>query len=174
MLADSRPAALLARASYAAVRADARPAALLALATLAAVLADARPAALLALASSVVVARRCSPRSIACIRFLCSCARRCCQMPSPLHCLQSLKIRRCSHVLDPGPSHCQLWLFWRLCGHFARFFLTVSSLALLPLTPSCCCFWALLPSSDKGRFLFSTASSLPLTLLVLYSLRSAR
>ena len=37
-----------------------------------------------------------------------------------------------------------------------------SPLALLSPTPSCCCFWASFSSSDKGRFLFSTASSLPL------------
>jgi hypothetical protein len=74
--------------------------------------------------SWVLVARRCSPRHIACIRFLCSCARRCCQMPSSLHCLQRLKIRRCSHVLDP--SHYQLWLFLvvvrALCALFLHSF----------------------------------------------------
>jgi hypothetical protein len=55
VLADARPAALLALASYVVVLADARPAALLALASYAVVLADARPAALLALSSYVVV-----------------------------------------------------------------------------------------------------------------------
>jgi hypothetical protein len=40
-------------------------------------------------------------------------------MPSPLHCLHILKIRRCSYVLYP--SHCQHWLFWQLCGHFGAF-----------------------------------------------------
>ena len=45
VLADARPAALLALASSAVVLADARPSALLALALSAVVLADARPAA---------------------------------------------------------------------------------------------------------------------------------
>ena len=46
-------------------------------------------------------------------------------------------MRLCSHVLEP--SHCQHWLFRRLCGHFARFFLTASLLALLrPLLHACC------------------------------------
>ena len=55
MLADARPAALLATASLAAVLADARPAALLALASNAAVLANSRPAALLARVSPAAV-----------------------------------------------------------------------------------------------------------------------
>jgi hypothetical protein len=55
VLADARPAALLAPASLAVVLADARAAAGFALASLALVLADARPAALLAAASLAVV-----------------------------------------------------------------------------------------------------------------------
>ncbi len=55
MLADARPAALLALASYAVVLADARPTAFLALASYAVVLAEARPATLLAPASCAVV-----------------------------------------------------------------------------------------------------------------------
>ena len=55
MLADARPAALLAMASFAVVLADARPAALLAPASSAVVLADAPPAALLAAGSLAVV-----------------------------------------------------------------------------------------------------------------------
>jgi hypothetical protein len=51
VLADARPPALLALASYAVVLTDARPARLLAVAFSAVVLADARPAVLLALAS---------------------------------------------------------------------------------------------------------------------------
>ena len=51
VLADARPAALLAAASDAVVLADARPTALLAAASYAVVLADARPTTLLAPAS---------------------------------------------------------------------------------------------------------------------------
>jgi len=55
VLADARPATLLARPSYAVMLADARPAALLAPASLAVVLAEARPAAFLAPVSLAVV-----------------------------------------------------------------------------------------------------------------------
>jgi len=57
---------------------------------------------------------------------------------------------------DARPGH--------LCGHFPHFFFVVSPLDLLPPTPSSFfCFWASLSSSDEGRFLISTASSLPLS-----------
>ena len=85
-----------------AVLAYSRPAALLAPASSVVVLADARPAAVLAHASFAVV--------IADARAA--------------DCLHILNCRRCSQVLDP--SHCQHWLFWRLCGHFARFFFAAS------------------------------------------------
>ncbi len=64
VLADARPAALLAPAPLAVVLADARPAALLALASYAVVLADARPAAFLALVSSAVVLADARPTAL--------------------------------------------------------------------------------------------------------------
>ena len=95
--------------------------------------------------------------------------RLCSQMPHPPHCLhvlfsrlcsqmldtpnglRSLKIRRCLRVI--GPSHSQhCWLF---CGCAGRSLHCFSPIALLPPTHSpCCCFYALLPSSSEGCFLF--------------------
>jgi hypothetical protein len=76
VLADARPAALLALASYAVVLADARPAALLAPASLTVVLADACPAALLAHASNAVVLADARPAALlahaAVVRALCA------------------------------------------------------------------------------------------------------
>ena len=80
MLADGRPDALLARASFAIVFADARPATLLAHASDAVVLADARPAALLARSSSAVVLADARPAALlarassAVVWALCECA----------------------------------------------------------------------------------------------------
>jgi hypothetical protein len=64
VLADARPAALLAPASPAVVLADAFPAVLLAPASYAVVLADARPAALLALVSFAVVLADAHPAAL--------------------------------------------------------------------------------------------------------------
>jgi hypothetical protein len=94
----SIPAALLAVVCLAFVLADARPAALLAAASLAVVLADARPAALLALASLAVVLADAWAAALLAPAFM----QLRSQMPIICTSLQSLKIRRCSHVLDPS------------------------------------------------------------------------
>jgi len=65
--------------------------------------------------------------------------------------LYNHKTQRCSHVLSP--SHCQHWLFVRLCGHFARIFFAASSHAR-PTASQRCCFLFLPPASVMGRFLF--------------------
>jgi hypothetical protein len=84
VLADARPAALLAPVPFAVVLADARPAAFLAPAPSAVVLADARPAELLAPASSAVVLADARP----CLHWLLW--RLCSQMLAPPHCLHWL------------------------------------------------------------------------------------
>jgi hypothetical protein len=80
--------------------------------------------------------------------------RLCSQMLEPPHCLQVLLRRLCSQML--APPHCLHSLKIRL-----------------PPTPSsCCCSCASLPSLDEGRFLFSTASSLPQAMRRLEHLRA--
>ena len=84
MLTDARPAALLAHASYAVVLADARPAALLARPSLTVVLADARSAALLA--NALIHA------SLAVVRALCApLIRSASTWPRPAHSLPTLR-----------------------------------------------------------------------------------
>ncbi len=84
------------------------------------------------------------------------------QMLAPPHCLHTLLRRLCSQKLPP--PHKRQCVLSRLCGHFARTFFTSPPPPPTPPTQPPRSFFEAPPSSDEGRFLFSTTPPSPLPL----------